>query len=80
LRAWGRDSLLLLAAAVAAGLVAWGLASAIRWPGDLLGRLIECSVASGGALLVYTLIAAAAGVPEVNQILRQLRGRLPGAG
>ncbi|MFM2157704.1 MAG: Protein MurJ [Cyanobacteriota bacterium] len=80
LRAWGRDSLLLLAAAVAAGLVAWGLASAIRWPGDLLGRLIECGVASGGALLVYTLIAAAAGVPEVNQILRQLRGRLPGAG
>jgi putative peptidoglycan lipid II flippase len=78
LRLWARDSLLLLASAVAAGLAAWGLASAVAWPANLLGRLLECSLASAAALLVYGLIASWARVPEVHQITRQLRARIPG--
>ena len=78
LRVWARDSGLLLLAAVAAGLVAWGMASWISWPGHLIGRLIECSLASAASLLVYGLVAAAARVPEVHQLLSQLRGRVPG--
>jgi hypothetical protein len=80
LRVWGRDTALLLLAAVAAGGVAWALASLINWPGHLLGRLIECSLASAAGLLVFGAVAAAARVPEVHQLLRQLRGRLPGLG
>ncbi|MFM8258410.1 MAG: murein biosynthesis integral membrane protein MurJ [Vulcanococcus sp.] len=78
LRIWARDSGLLLLAAVAAGLVAWALATLIAWPPHLLGRLIECSLASAAALLVYGLVAVAGRVPEVDQLLRQLRGRIPG--
>ena len=78
LRVWGRDTLLLLGSAVAAGLTAWGLASAIAWPTNLGGRLLECSLASAASLLVYGLIASWARVPEVHQISRQLRGRIPG--
>jgi len=77
LRVWCRDTGLLLLAAVAAGLVAWGMASLISWPGHLIGRLIECSLASAASLLVYFAAAAAARVPEVDQLMRQLRGRLP---
>ena len=80
LRVWGRDTLLLLVSAVAAGLTAWGLASAIAWPTNLLGRLLECSLASAAALLVYGLIASWGRVPEVDQISRQLRARIPGLG
>jgi len=78
LRLWARDTLLLLGSAVAAGLVAWGMATAIAWPANLGGRLLECSLASAAALLVYGLIASWARVPEVHQITRQLRARLPG--
>ncbi|MFM7653000.1 MAG: murein biosynthesis integral membrane protein MurJ [Vulcanococcus sp.] len=78
LRVWARDSGLLLLAAVAGGLVAWGMASLISWPGHLIGRLIECSLASAAALLVYGVLATAARVPEVHQLVRQLRGRIPG--
>ena len=78
LRIWARDSGLLLLAAVAAGLVAWALGTLIAWPPHLPGRLIECSLASAAALLVYGLVAVAGRVPEVDQLLRQLRGRIPG--
>jgi putative peptidoglycan lipid II flippase len=78
LRLWARDAGLLLLAALAAGLVAWALASLIDWPQHLVGRLIECSLASAAALLVYGLVAVAGRVPEVDQLLRQLRGRIPG--
>jgi putative peptidoglycan lipid II flippase len=80
LRVWGRDTLLLLVSAVAAGLTAWGMASVIAWPTHLLGRLLECSLASAAALLVYGLIASWGRVPEVDQISRQLRARIPGLG
>jgi hypothetical protein len=68
---------MLLLAAVASGLVAWGMAALIRWPEHLIGRLLECSLASAAALLVYFAIAAAVRVPEVDLLIRQLRGRLP---
>jgi putative peptidoglycan lipid II flippase len=78
LRAWGRDTLLLLGAAVASGLVAWGLAQAIAWPTGLGGRLLECTLAGGASLLVYVLVAGAARVPEMDQLIRQLQGPLKG--
>jgi putative peptidoglycan lipid II flippase len=76
LRVWGRDTLLLLGAAVASGLVAWGLAQAIAWPSGVVGRLLECSLAGGASLLVYVLAAGAARVPEMDQLIRQLQGQL----
>jgi putative peptidoglycan lipid II flippase len=78
LRVWGRDTLLLLGAAVASGLVAWGLAQAIAWPTGLGGRLLECTLAGGASLLVYVLVAGAARVPEMDQLIRQLQGPLKG--
>ena len=76
LRVWGRDSLLLLGAAVASGLVAWGLSQAIVWPSGLGGQLLECSLAGGAALLVYGLAAGVARVPEMDQLICQLQGQL----
>ena len=77
---WARDSALLLAAALAAGLSAWATSSVIAWPQDLLGLLLQCSFSGGMGLFVYGLIAAAAKVPEAQDIGRQLRARLPGRG
>jgi putative peptidoglycan lipid II flippase len=76
LRVWGRDSLLLLGAAVASGLVAWGLATGIAWPIGLGGRLLECGLAGAASLLVYGLLAAGARVPEMDQLIRQVQGQL----
>ncbi len=80
LRVWGRDTLLLLGAAVLAGLAAWGLSEGIGWPSHLWGLLIQCGFCSGVGLLVYGLLASWAGVPEARELSRQLRQRLPGLG
>jgi putative peptidoglycan lipid II flippase len=80
LRVWGRDTLLLLGAAVLAGLVAWGLSEGIGWPSHLWGLLIQCGFCSGVGLLVYGLLANWAGVPEARELSRQLRQKLPGLG
>jgi len=77
---WARDSALLLAAALVAGLIAWATAHAIGWPQDLLGLVLQCSFSGGLGLLVYGLIAGGAKVPEALEIGRQLRARLPGRG
>jgi putative peptidoglycan lipid II flippase len=80
LRAWLRDSLLLLAAAVACGGVAWAVASWIAWPHGLVGRLVQTSFSASAGLLVYGLLATAARVPEAEQWAHQLKaqlGRLP---
>jgi putative peptidoglycan lipid II flippase len=69
LRAWGRDSLLLLLAAVAAGGVGWTAASMVGWPAGLLGLLLQNAVSAGLALATYGLIGSLAGVPEVRQVL-----------
>lgn len=78
LRAWARDSLLLLLAALLGSLAAWGLSVGIAWPANLWGRLVECGFASGVGLLAYGLVASAAGVPEVRDLALQLRRKLPG--
>ena len=41
---------------------------------------MQCSFSGGVGLFVYGLIAAAAKVPEAQDIGRQLRARLPGRG
>ncbi len=78
LRLWGRDTLLLTAAAVAAGGIAWGLATGVAWPSGLPGRLLQTGLCASLALAVYGLGASAAGVPEARQLQRQLLNRLPG--
>ena len=77
LRVWARDSLLLLGSACIAGAAAWAMSVLIAWPAHLIGRLLECSFAGGVGLVVYGLVATAARVPEVHQLSRQLRSRLP---
>ena len=81
LRVWGRDSLLLLVAAAAAGLAAWALAAWVRWPTDLVGLLLRPLLSAGLGLAVYGWLGSAAGVPEVQQLVQQasaqLRRRLP---
>jgi putative peptidoglycan lipid II flippase len=69
LRTWGRDSLLLLLAAVAAGGVGWTAASMVGWPAGLLGLLLQNAVSAGLAVATYGLIGSLAGVPEVRQVL-----------
>jgi len=78
LRAWGRDSLLLLGAALLAGGVAWGLSVGLAWPQHLLGLVVEAGFCSAVGLLVYGLLASWAGVPEALDLSRLLRRRLPG--
>jgi len=69
LRAWSRDTGLLLLAALAAGAVAWGAASWVGWPAGLLGLLLQNGIGAALALAVYGLIGSLAGVPEVRQLL-----------
>jgi len=80
LRLWLRDTLLLFGAAVLGGLAAWGLAAGVAWPSGLVGRLLECGFAGGVGVLVYGVLASLAQVPEVTDLLAQLRGRLPRLG
>jgi putative peptidoglycan lipid II flippase len=72
LRAWARDSLLLLLAALAAGAGAWALASWLAWPAGLLGLVLQLAVSGLAGTAIYGLLAAAAGVPEARQLLLQL--------
>lgn len=76
LRVWGRDSLLLLLAALAGGLAAWVLSSYVAWPGGLLGQLLQCALSAGLGLTLYGLIASWAGVPEARDLVLQVRARL----
>ncbi|MEN9768040.1 MAG: murein biosynthesis integral rane protein MurJ, partial [Cyanobacteriota bacterium] len=78
LSAWARDSLLLFGSALLAALAAWGSSQAIAWPQDLLGIALQCSFSGALGLLVYGLLAGAAGVPEAQEINRQIQQRLPG--
>jgi len=78
LRIWARDSLLLLAAAVVAGVCAWLLAELVARPAGLPGLLWQCALAAAFALLVYGGMAGAAGVPEARALLREMVSRLPG--
>jgi putative peptidoglycan lipid II flippase len=72
LRAWARDSLLLLMAALAAAAAAWALASWLVWPAGVLGLVLQLAVSGLVGTAIYGLLAAAAGVPEARQLLLQL--------
>ena len=76
LAGWARDSLLLLLAAVLAGGCSYGLSALIRWPGHLIGLLVQCGLCAAVGLLVYGVVASWAGVPEATQISRQLTGTI----
>jgi putative peptidoglycan lipid II flippase len=69
LRAWGRDTLLLLLAAVAAGGVGWTAAGWVGWPAGWFGLLLQNAISAGLAVATYGLIGSLAGVPEVRQLL-----------
>jgi putative peptidoglycan lipid II flippase len=72
LRAWARDSLLLLLAALAAASGAWALASWLAWPAGVLGLVLQLAVSGLAGTAIYGLLAGAAGVPEARQLLLRL--------
>jgi putative peptidoglycan lipid II flippase len=78
LRVWARDTLLLTAAAVVGGLLAWGLANGVRWPAGLVGHLLQTGLGTGFAFAAYGLLASLAGVPEARDLVQGLKRRLPG--
>jgi len=73
---WARESGVLLLAAVAGGLLAWAAAELVRWPVGWLSLVVRPGLSALLGLAVYGLLAAAAGVPEVRQLLSGLQGRL----
>jgi putative peptidoglycan lipid II flippase len=72
---WGRDSLVLLLAAVVAGGAAWLLSIGVQWPASLPGRLLQCGLSASLAFGIYGLLATAAGVPEAITMGQQFRER-----
>ena len=80
LLSWGRDTALLLAASLLAGLAAWGLATLVAWPADLLGRLLQTGLSAGLGLLLYATLAGALRVPEAQEVISQIKDRLPRLG
>ena len=76
LLAWGRDTLLLLLAALLGGLLAWALANSLAWPQTLAGLVLRPALAGGLGLAVFGLVATATGVPEARQMLTQLGSRI----
>ena len=78
LKIWGRDSLLLTLSAVIAGVMAWGMAEWIQWPGHLLGLALQVALCGGIGAGLYGLLASSFGVPEARQLSRQLLAKLPG--
>ena len=73
---WGRDSLLLLLAALLAGGLSFALAELIAWPTHLIGLLLQCGISATAGLLLYGGLASWARVPEATQISRQLGGQI----
>jgi putative peptidoglycan lipid II flippase len=71
LRAWARDSLLLLLAAGAAAVGAWAFASWPGWPAGPGGLVLQLGTSGLAGTAIYGLLAAAAGVPEARQLLLQ---------
>ena len=71
LRAWARDSLLLLLAALAGAVGAWALASWPGWPAGPVGLVLQLGTSGLAGTAIYGLLAAAAGVPEARQLLLQ---------
>ncbi|QNI71790.1 murein biosynthesis integral membrane protein MurJ [Cyanobium sp. NS01] len=73
---WGRDTALLLAAAVAGAAAARALALLVGWPDSLIGRALQVGLSSGLGMLVYASLSHWARVPEAQQVVSQLSRRL----
>lgn len=73
---WGRDTALLLAAAVAGAVAARALALLVGWPDSLIGRALQVGLSSGLGMLVYAALSHWARVPEAQQVVNQLSRRL----
>lgn len=77
---WGRDTALLLAAALAGAAAARALALLVGWPDSLIGRALQVGLSSGLGMLVYAALSHWARVPEAQQVVSQLSRRLPWPG
>lgn len=75
LRTWTLDTSKLTLAAAIGGLACWWMASAVNWPKGLVGLLLQNGLCAGLAVGLYGLIASAAGVPEVRQLLAMVQRR-----
>ena len=74
---WSSDSLQLGLAAVLGSLLAWGLATGVQWPAGLLGLSLQVGLCGATGAVIYGLLSSAMGVPEAQQLGRQLRAKLP---
>jgi putative peptidoglycan lipid II flippase len=72
---WGRDTLLLLVAAVLGGGAAWALGSLVAWPTGLLGLLLQNGLSAVLASAIYGMLGTWFGVAEVREILHSLQRR-----
>ena len=75
LKQWGLDGLRLMVAAVGAGIVAWGLSQGVRWPVDLVGRLLQVGLSGSLGGLVFMALGQAFDVQEVREISQGLTRR-----
>ena len=71
----GPDGLRLMVAAVGAGIVAWGLSEGVRWPVDLVGRLLQVGLSGSLGGLVFMALGQAFDVQEVREISQGLTRR-----
>ncbi|MFM7640600.1 MAG: murein biosynthesis integral membrane protein MurJ [Cyanobium sp.] len=75
LKTWGKDTLLLLVAAVLAGGAAWALASYVHWPKGLVGLLLQNGFSAALAAGLYGVLGSSFGVAEVREMIRGLQRR-----
>jgi putative peptidoglycan lipid II flippase len=65
----------LMVAAVGAGIVAWCLSQGVRWPVDLVGRLLQVGLSGSLGGLVFMALGQAFDVQEVREISQGLTRR-----
>ena len=75
LKQWGLDGLRLMVAAVAAGISAWCLSQGVRWPIDLVGRLLQVGLSGSLGVLVFMALGQAFNGQEVREISQGLTRR-----